>query len=174
MIRNELVFGDALTEVAESVLPVTRMTSSPEIELVRSSAGYHVNDSNFEPFWVRIRLISGPVAWAYGGYRLDVDESWAITDERDQTFTEKFPLIEMTENEEVPNDAVVWAEPHPSGNFYTFVWTGNADESGSGGADCSDLPGVSIADFLVCTDDGASIRDGRLVICNGRLTFIPE
>lgn len=179
---SELLWNDS-PEVL-SLLDLVHRTSQPTPggdsgELIRGANGYQFGDNEPPQYWVQIVRHEDPVVeWAYSGKLIRVGTDFVTVPDQYLTFTgDKFPLIEMTENTDVPDNAIARAYPDPSGQFYTFLWSGNMEESGSGlgsGEECSDAPGINISDFLICTDDGAAIRDGRLVICNGRLQFIPE
>jgi hypothetical protein len=92
------------------------------------------------------------------------------------------PLVEMSENENVPEDAIVWAQMAASGDHYEFLW-----EEGGGGSGCSDGESgcgsggsdsrccVRISDFFRRIGDDCSYRDGCLCItADGGLEFIPD
>ena len=172
--------GDRFDQLFEQNRQVTQITAAPPLEALRSPTGYHIRDTTLPGFWVEIGFESvTPIQpYAYSAYRLTVNET-TLAVEREPDFffhADTYPIIEMAENEDVPEGALIYVYPGRSGRYYTGAWNGEMAESGSGSGDdaCNDLPGVDISDFLICDDDGASIRDGRLVICNGRLQFIPD
>lgn len=66
-----------------------------------------------------------------------------------------FPLVEMTERDDVPVDAIVWASPSADETHYEFVWEGaiEQDPSGSGcGSGDGVLTNCVTFDATTCID----------------------
>lgn len=101
-----------------------------------------------------------------------------------QSFNSRtFPLVEMSENESVPEDAIVWAQLAATMDHAEFLW-----DSGGGSTPCPSHPPsgsgcnsgtygrccIRISEFFQRVGDDCQYRDGCLCLTANGLEFIPD
>lgn len=164
--------GPTLSVLDERSRRVAQLTGSYPIEVIRSTDGFHVRDVRLPPFWVLItrRSTSGSSvpSYHYSGKRLYVNRHLELEPETTGYFDrETYPLIEMSENPNVPDNAVVYATPGTGRTHYEFLWSVGSGVTCDDTGDCtnSNTCCVRIADmFRMREDGGCELRDACLCL----------
>lgn len=112
----------------DNIERLAKVTAAPPLEVIRSPDGVHFRLN--QQIGMHVRITDDPVSDGnlYSGIQQATDNDGSIDDlELGLEFTsDNYPLVEITNKEDVPIGSVVWAWPSPSGRNYEFSYGAGA------------------------------------------------
>ncbi len=136
-----------LNRAFDEIVRQSRITVAAPLQITEDWQGKKIRIDIAPAIHIRItgRAASGSGSTAVPAYFYSGVEQWSYLDGSivdaptgQHFFSNLMPLVEMSENPNIPVDAIAVATRAASGDHWEFLWEGNMGSgSGSGGGDCT-------------------------------------